>query len=152
MVVFNLDQQKELFRQDDLTPDAFEQVALSTSNLQLQLVDYRVLQKRRGHISLLADLINQELGASEPSDKVIFLGPTSRFYDKVPDAVLEQPAASTPQFFYFQYKPYLGRDGDFPDSVAMAIKKVKGKTMLIHTPDEFARAMREVETQVSRRN
>jgi hypothetical protein len=152
VVVFNLDQQKELFRQDDLTPDAFDQVAQSTSNLQLQLVDYRVLQNRRGHISLLADLINQELGASEPSDKVIFLGPTSRFYDKLPEAALEQPAATTPQFFYFQYKPYFGREADFPDSVAMAIKKVKGKTMLIHTPDEFARAIREVETQVNSRN
>jgi hypothetical protein len=152
VVVFNLDQQKELFRQDDLTPDAFDQVAQSTSNLQLQLVDYRVLQNRRGHISLLADLINQELGASEPSDKVIFLGPTSRFYDKLPEAALEQPAATTPQFFYFQYKPYFGREADFPDSVAMAIKKVKGKTMLIHTPDEFARAIQEVETQVGSRN
>jgi hypothetical protein len=152
VVVFNLDQQKELFRQDDLTPDAFDQVAQSTSNLQLQLVDYRVLQNRRGHISLLADLINQELGATEPSDKVIFLGPTSRFYDKFPEAALEQPAATTPQFFYFQYKPYFGREADFPDSVAMAIKKVKGKTMPIHTPDEFARAIREVGTQVGTRN
>jgi hypothetical protein len=153
VVVFNLDQQKELFRQDDLTPDLFDQVAQSTSNLQLQVVDYRVLQNRRGHISLLSDLINQELGAAQPSDKVIFLGPTSRFYDKVPDASLEQHLASTPQFFYFEYKPYLGREAEFPDSVAMAIKKVKGKTMLIHSPDEFARAIREVETtQVGSRN
>ena len=152
VVVFNLDQQKELFRQDDLTPDSFDQVAQSTSNLQLQVVDYRVLQNRRGHISLLADLIKQELEASQPSDEVIFLGPTSRFYDKVPDVSLDQHQASAPQFFYFQYKPYWGREADFPDSVAMAIRKVKGKTMLIHSPDEFARAIKEVETQVSSRN
>ena len=149
VVVFNLDQQKELFREDDLTPDSFDQVAQSTGNLQLQVVDYRVLQNRRGHISLLADLIKQELETAQPSDKVIFLGPTSRYYDKVPDAALEQHLASVPQFFYFQYKPYWGRDANFPDSVAMAIRKVKGKTMLIHSPDEFARAIREVETQVS---
>lgn len=152
VVVFNLDQQKELFRQDDLTPDAFDQVAQSTSNLQLQLVDYRVLQNRRGHLSLLTDLIKQELDAEQPSDKVIFLGPSSRFYDKIPDTVFEPHSAATPQFFYFQYKPYWGREADFPDSVAMAIKKVKGKTILIHTPDEFARAIRDVETQVSVRN
>jgi len=149
VVVFNLDQQKELFREDDLTPDSFDQVAQSTSNLQLQVVDYRVLQNRRGHISLLADLIKQELETAQPSDKVIFLGPTSRYYDKVPDAALEQHLASVPQFFYFQYKPYWGRDANFPDSVAMAIRNVKGKTMLIHSPDEFARAIREVGTQVS---
>jgi hypothetical protein len=152
VVVFNLDQQKELFRQDDLTPDSFDQVAQSTSNLQLQSVDYRVLQNRRGHISLLADLINQELEEPQPSGKVIFLGPTSRFYDKFPDAALEQHGTSATQFFYFQYKPYWGREADFPDSVAMAIKKVKGKTLVIHSPDEFARAIREVGTQVSSRN
>jgi hypothetical protein len=150
VVVFNLDQQKELFRQDDLTPDSFDRVAQSTTDLQLQIVDYRVLENRRGHISLLADLINHELAAEQPPDKVIFLGPTSRFYDKVPDTVLEQRSASAPQFFYFQYKPNWGRGADFPDSVAMAIRKVKGKTMLIHTPDEFARAIREVENQVGR--
>jgi len=150
VVVFNLDQQKELFRKDDLMPDSFDQVAQSTSNLQLQVVDYRVLQNRRGHISLLADLIKQELEAEQPSDKVIFLGPTSRFYDKVPDAALESHLGSAPQFFYFEYKPYFGREADFPDSVAMAIRKVKGKTMLIHSPDEFARAIKEVETRVSR--
>jgi hypothetical protein len=152
VVVFSLDQQKELFRQDDLTPDSFDQVAQSTSNLQLQLVDYRVLQNRRGHISLLADLIKQELEATQPADKVIFLGPTSRFYDKVLDASLEPHADSTPQFFYFEYKPYGGREANFPDSVAMAIRKVKGKTMLIHSPDEFARAIKEVETQTGSRN
>ena len=150
VVVFNLDQQKELFRQDDLTPDSFDQVAQSTSNLQLQVVDYRLLQNRGGHISLLADLIKQELGAAQPADKVIFLGPTSRFYDKVPDVSLEKPPVSAPQFFYFEYKPYLGREAEFPDSVAMAMKKVKGKTVLIHSPDEFARAIREVEPQVGR--
>ena len=147
VVVFNLDQQKELFRQDDLTPDSFAQVAQSTSNLQLQVVDYRVLQNRRGHISLLSDLINQELAAAQPSDKVIFLGPTSRYYDKLPEAAFEQPAGVAPQFFYFQYKPYWGREASFPDSVAMAIKKLKGKTILIHSPEEFARAIRDVEAQ-----
>jgi len=150
VVVFNLDQQKELFRQDDLTPASFDQVARSTRDLQLQVVDYRVLENRRGHISLLADLIKHELEAEQPPDKVIFLGPPSRFYDKVPDTALDQHSPSAPQFFYFQYKPYWGREADFPDSVAMAIRKVKGKTMLIHTPDEFARAIREVETQASR--
>ena len=146
LVVFNLDQQKELFRKEDLTPAQFDQVAQSTSSLQLQLVDYRVLQNHRGHLSLLADLINQELHAEQPSDKVIFLGPTSRYYDKFPETALQQTPGTAPQFFYFQYKPYWGRDPNFPDSVAYAIKRVKGKTMLIHSPDEFARAIKEVET------
>ena len=145
LVVFNLDQQKELFREDALTPQAFDQAADSMNNLQLQLVDYRVLQNRGGHVSLLTDLVNQELQAQEPSDAVIFLGPTARYFDKVPEFNL---SATAPRFFYLQYKPFYGRGADFPDSIEFAIKKVRGKAMLIHTPDEFAKAIKQIEVEM----
>ena len=145
LVVFSLDQQKELFREDVLTPQAFDQAADSMNNLQLQLVDYRVLQNRRGHVSLLTDLVNQELQAPEPSDAVIFLGPTARFFDKVPEFDLSPTA---PRFFYLQYKPFYRRGADFPDSIEFAIKKVRGKAMLIHTPDEFAKAIKQIEVEM----
>jgi hypothetical protein len=145
LVVFNLDQQKELFRQNALTQEAFDQAADSMNNLQLQLVDYRVLQNRGGHVSLLTDLVNQELQAQEPSDAVIFLGPTARYFDKVPEFDLP---ATAPRFFYLQYKPFYGRGADFPDSIEFAIKKVHGKAMLIHTPDEFAKAIKQIEVEM----
>jgi len=146
LVVFNLDQQKELFREDALTPHAFDQAAESMNNLQLQLVDYRVLQNRGGHVSLLTDLVNKELQAAEPSDAVIFLGPTARYFDKIPEF---GPSANTPRFFYLQYKPFYGRGADFPDSIEFAVKKVRGKAMLIHTPDEFAKAIKQIEREMS---
>jgi hypothetical protein len=146
LVIFNLDQQKELFRQDVLTPQAFEQAAGSMDNLQLQLVDYRVLQNRGGHISLLTELVNKELRAQERSDAVIFLGPTARYFDKVPEFDL---SANAPHFFYLQYKPFYGRGADFPDSIEFAIKKVRGKAMLIHTPDEFAKAIKQIESEMT---
>jgi len=149
LVVFNLDQQKELFRQDVLTPEAFDQAAGSLNNLQLQLVDYRVLQNRGGQVSLLTDLVNKELEAKEQSDAVIFLGPTARYFDKVPD--FELPATS-PRFFYLQYKPLYDRGADFPDSIEFAIKKVHGKAILIHTPGEFAKAIKQIESDMSAGN
>lgn len=149
LVVFNLDQQQELFRQDVLTPDAFDQVAESINGLQLQLVNYRVLRNRRGHVSLLADLVNQELNAREPSDAVIFLGPSTRYFDKLRADEVEPGAGSAPRFFYLQYKPYWRSGADFPDSIEFATRKVRGKTMLIHTADEFAKAIKQIQVQVS---
>jgi hypothetical protein len=146
LVVFNLDQQKELFREDVLTPAAYNQAVGSLNNLQLQLVDYRVLQNRRGHISLLTDLVNKELQAKEQSDAVIFLGPTARYFDKVPEFDLP---ATAPRFFYLQYKPVFRSGGDFPDSIEFAVKKVHGKAMLIHTPDELAKAIKQIESDMS---
>src|SRR5258706_8932403 len=115
------------------------------NNLQLQLVDYRVLQNRGGKVSLLPDLVNKELQAQGPSAAVIFLGPTARYLDKVPEFEL---SATAPRFFYLQYKPYYGRGADFPDSIEFAIKKVHGKAMLIHTPDEFAKAIKQIEVEM----
>ena len=71
------------------------------------MVDYRVLQNRRGHVDMLTDLMNGELQSKDPSDVVLFLGPPARYWDKVPEEALEKADGSRPQFFYFQYRPYL---------------------------------------------
>jgi len=150
LVVFNLDQQKELFRQNVLTAEAFDPVAQSLNNLKLQLVDYRVLQNQRGHESLLTDLVNQELHAGEPSDAVIFLGPTARYDDKFPDVAGEERAGERSRFFYIQYKAIWDRGEDFPDCIDFAMKKLNGKTILVHTPDEFAKAIQQIKGQIPR--
>src|SRR5262249_24438435 len=106
LVVFNLDQQKELYRQDDFHLDRLNQVGEAIRSLHFNLVDYRVLQTRNGHVALLADLVNQELRSETPSDVVLFLGPTTRFTDKVPGDSLERPQGAGPRFFYFEYKPF----------------------------------------------
>lgn len=146
LVVFNLDQQKELFRQDIMTPEAFESVAESMRNLQLQLVNYQVLQNRLGHIRLLTDLLNNEIHAAAPSDAVIVLGPTARFADPVPDIPLEE---NMPRMFYLQFKPDWDRGQDFPDSIDFAMKKLRGKTLIVHNPDDYAKAIRQIEMQLS---
>ncbi|HTS46340.1 MAG TPA: hypothetical protein VMH05_00265 [Bryobacteraceae bacterium] len=148
LVIFNLDQQKELFRRDVFTPDDFDQAAQSLSGLQLQLVDYSVLKNARGHVHLLADLMNEQLNAPDPSDAVIFLGPATRYFDKLPQASLSEPSNESPRFFYFQYKPYVRARAEVADSIELAVKKVHGKKLDIRTPNDFARAIRQVESQV----
>lgn len=149
LVVFNLDQQKELFRQDDLMPESFPQVAQAMNDLQLQLVDYRTLENQRGHIDLVAALINQEIHSASTSDAVFFLGPPSRYLDKLPPSAFGESSDMPPQFFFFQYKPYWRRGAELPDSIALAVKKLKGKTILIHTPADFARAIKQAGAQLS---
>jgi hypothetical protein len=155
MVVFNLDQQKELLREDNFTPEVFDSVAQSMNGMELQLVSYRVLTNQRGHLNLLADLVNQELRATDPSEAVIFLGPASRYFDKFPQEAIEERSTAGPPFFYLQYRPFFRpnprRDAtaEFPDSIQFALKTVRGKTISIHTPDEFAKAIKQVEAQVS---
>ena len=173
LIVFNLEQQKILFRQDGFTPDEMDQVAQAINELQLGLVDYHVLQNRTGHLDLLAGMVNEELRAPEPSDAVVFLGPQARFADKISEDVLEKPHGTAPHFFYLQFMPFpriapsvapppLARQGPplpppppvpgaglaepgMPDSISIAVAKLKGKTITLHTPGEFEKAIEQVE-------
>ena len=145
LVVFNLDQQKTLLRQDAFAPDALGRVAQALNSTELGLVDYHVLQNPHGHVDLLAGLMNLELRAEAPSDVVVFLGPETRYVDKLPPAALEYPTGAAPQFFNFQFKAYTRRGPSLPDSISLATVKAKGKTIVIRTPADFAKAIEQIE-------
>jgi hypothetical protein len=151
LVVFNLDQQKELYRQDNFKAEAFDQVAESIEQIQLGLVDVQVLQNRGGHIALLTDLVNRELAAPEPSDVVLFLGPMSRYFDKIPDSWLEKPGSGGAQFFYLQYRsPFPPMQAALPDTINSAISRLRGKTLTIRTPGDFAKAIEQLEKRTAK--
>ena len=151
LVIFNLDQQKILLRQDAFAPNALGRVAQSLNGLELGRVDYHVLQNPQGHVDLLAGLINQELRAEPPSDVVVILGPQTRYGDQVPRGALDEPHGAVPQFFNFQFRPYFRGGLEVPDSIAIATAKAKGKTIVIRTPADFAKAIEQIEISAVRR-
>jgi hypothetical protein len=145
LVAFNLDQQKELYRQDGFTPDRLPDVAQTVESLQLGMVDYHVLQNRRGHVELLADLVNRELAEPEPSDVILFLGPLARFGERFPEQLLERPAAA-PRFFYLQYRPPFQRmQATLPDLIHSLVTRLRGKVVVMHSPGDFEKGIQQVE-------
>jgi hypothetical protein len=151
LVVFNLDQQKELYRKDGFTLDSLDQVSAAINSMELDLVDVETLQNRQGHVDLIAGMVNQEIRATEPSDVVVFLGPMARYEDKIPRQAVEKTPGPSPRFFYFQVRPFFrgGRGGTvaaaLPDSINSAMSRVNGKVLVIHTPGEFAKAITRLE-------
>jgi hypothetical protein len=154
LVVFNLDQQKELYRQDGFRLNSLNQVFSSVNGMELGLVDVQVLENRRGHVDLISDMVNQEIRSQPPSDAVVFLGPMARFDDKVPRQSLEKAAGALPRFFYFQVRPFfgVGRAGpmgtaasSLPDSINSAISRLNGKVVVIHSPGDLAKAIARLE-------
>lgn len=169
LVVFNLDKQKEIFRRDAFSIDAIGEARKAIATLELSSVDVAVLQKPLGYIDFLAGLIDRELGAPAPASTVILLGPLSRHGGKFPKGKLK-PAAAT-QFFYVQYKPDLQRSfsrggageasgppnprgvfaaAGFPtgfpgpayaDIINAAMISLKGKTLVVRTPADLAKAI-----------
>jgi len=140
VVAFNLDQQKEIFRDPAFEEEGWDNLLAALETQQLGTVSYQVLQRGNGHIDFLNQLTGGEIGSAEPADAVIFLGPTARQSGK-PMLLTARPPGPGPQFFYFEYKPYWYRNGDFPDVVYHAIRALSGKTFRIHSPSDFATAV-----------
>lgn len=151
MVAFSLDQQKEIFHSDTFARSSIDDVAKSIDELELGLVDIKVLQNQRGHVDLLTEILEHEVSTAQPSEVILFLGPGTRYFDKLPPSSLE-PAASAPaRFVFFQLHP-LFRGGpppqsNFPDSISQTIARLKGKTLHIRTPADFAKAIRQLESR-----
>jgi hypothetical protein len=145
LVLFNLEQQKELYRKEDFHLADMPEVSAAMNGIELGLVDFQVLQNRRGHVDLLAGLLNQELAEADKSDVVLFLGPMARFSDRVPAASLEKRAVPGTQFYYFQIAPLFRAEAVLPDTITSAVGRLGGRTMVIHNPGEFAKAIERVE-------
>jgi hypothetical protein len=171
LVVFNLEQQRVLYRKDGFKPSDLPDVGRAVEEIQLATVDYRTLQNAAGSAGLLTDLIRSELLAAEPSGEVVFLGPQSRPQTSIAKDAFGAPDEIAPRFYYLQYRrlPRLpgGRfgGGNGPpmgmgrgmalapgnprfsesaatDGIAQAVGRLKGKTIVLHTPADFAAAIR----------
>jgi hypothetical protein len=197
LVVFNLDQQKEIYRQEHFTLDQLEAVRQAIFDLQLAVVDYHTLLNPTGHLDLLANLVNSELRAEDRADAVVFLGPHARSSDTRVSGI-EDRGAGAPKFFYVEYqRPQMsaaamarrsarmgrtedsvsdlpdastpnGRGGGmggglnipgrasaaglgspYPiaqprDTIDYLVAALKGKTLVVYTPDDFAKAMKQI--------
>ena len=94
LVVFNLDQQKELYRQDNFKLDAFDQVAQSIEQIELGLSGCPgAAESRWSHGAAHRPGQSRSWPSPQPADVVVFLGPMSRYFDRIPESWLEKPGS-----------------------------------------------------------
>jgi hypothetical protein len=103
LVMFNLDQQKEIYRREHFTSDQMEAVRQAIFELQLATVDKRQLQNPTGTVDLLKSLIDKELQAADRSNTLVFLGPHARSGDKRAQEI-GKGRSDLPGIFYLEYQ------------------------------------------------
>jgi hypothetical protein len=108
-------------------------------------VDFKVLANRKGHTEMMAKLLNDEINDAKPADVVLVFGPPSRFYDRLPQGSVEKPSSGAPGFFFLRYGAMLRMQSTVTDTISLAMSKVRGKTVNIVTPGDFAKAIDLVE-------
>ena len=174
LVVFNVDQEAELFRANVFDPHAMEQVSKALGSVQLATVDYKNLQNRKGPAEYIAGLINGELREGERSDAAIFLGWLTRSRETASPGV--GASEKGPKFFYVEYRSTLAGDSarpapryasrsprgfgmppgmavaraEAPDTIESTMQRVQGRTMLVLAPKDFAHALAEIRGRVGK--
>jgi hypothetical protein len=148
VVAFNLDQQEEIFRQDDFDRSGLGRLAHALRKLELGSISYRKLGQPQGWSEILTRLSKEEIESKEPADAVIFLGPTTRLSDKMPKEAPMLPKEKRPRFYYLEYFPAWRRGNEMPDAIHHFTAQCDGTVLKIHSPGEFATAIHKLRTEL----
>jgi hypothetical protein len=101
------------------------------------------VEHRQGWAELLSGLLAGEMAAKPPADAIVFLGPTTRLYQKMPAGMLNYRPETGPKIFYFEYFPRRG--SEFPDAIHRLTSAVKGRVFRLHSPGELAENIRKMQ-------
>ncbi len=103
LIAFNLDQRVVIFRKDGFDASQTGELTAALNQLELGLVDYRILRDRPQPVDLLLGLVQGELRDPKPPDALIMLGPGTRMHEDVrPDALGKRPTEAA--IFFLQYQ------------------------------------------------
>ncbi len=155
LIAFNLDQQRELFRQNGFNAEGFHKLARTVYSLNLNLIPIDNLKTKEHDLDLLDSLIRKEWSAPERPDAILFLGPYARDESKWRSLPCET-GHDGPRLFYFQHRvdkafdmgiyfnpaqAVATRPTEFPDTLERLVRACSGQVYRIHTPAELSEAI-----------
>jgi hypothetical protein len=148
VVAFNLDQQEEIFRDNNFDRSGLAQLSHALRKVELGSISYHKLSQPQGWSEMLTRLSKDELEAEEPADAVIFLGPAARLSEKIPKETLTLPKGKKTRFYYLEYFPAWRRGYEMPDAIHHFTDQCDGTVLKIHSPGEFATAIHKLRTEL----
>ena len=159
LIAFNLDQERELFRQDRFDVDGFRKLAETLLSLKLSSVPVAALAPGQPRHALIDSLVRAEMSSKNPPDAILFLGPYADDESKWSSVPCESGHAG-PAIFYFQHRinraigrrlsdEYAGRAErtmgvrpiELPDTLERLVHACSGEVYRIHDPAELASAI-----------
>jgi hypothetical protein len=155
LIAFNLDQRAIILRKDEFVLAEMDELTAALRELELGLVDYRVLRDRPLPVDLLLGVAQAELQDSKPADAIIVLGPRTRLQDDVrPDALGKRPAAIPAIFdlaFQFERRTLPVRGPDPRTGISDASQGRGGEIQVQRNwPDTYVTPADTIERLVSR--
>jgi hypothetical protein len=153
IVAFNLNEQRVVYRADDLDEINFPELGKQIESLKLGVVDYKHLADPHSPTDFLTRLVQDEL-AGNPADAVIFAGPKA-FLDQpvAQDDIKEIGNIGYPVFYmnYMLVPP--GSWGEAPawrDAIGNVVKRLRGVEYTISRPRDLWSAWVDIMSRISK--
>ncbi len=167
LIAFNLDQQRELFRQDRFDADGFRKLAETLLSLKLSSVPVTALAPGEARHALINSLVRAEMSSEKPPDAILFLGPYADDESKWRSVPCESGHGG-PAIFYFQQRinramgrrlrdDFAGRAErtmgvrpiELPDTLERLVHACSGEVYRIHDPAELASAIAKLNSKAA---
>ncbi|MCX6590128.1 MAG: hypothetical protein NTZ56_01260 [Acidobacteria bacterium] len=139
VVAYSLDNRQVLFEEEHFDGRALRRLLRVLSDLNLGTISYRTLNGA-GPAEVLEDLTRRESARPEPSQALVFLGPTSR-YDARVSPKLKELRMSLPKSYSLSFPSRF-----FPDDIVKRfVTAGPGKALTLYQPGDLAKAIREID-------
>jgi hypothetical protein len=165
VMVFNVNQGKVFFEQDDFQVSDLAKLVEVLKNVQLAAVDYRTLQNANFSSEFLVKLLG-EFRNMESSDVLFWVGPYAPGRTGLKVEGLQRIAAAG--IFYLEFRrafeiqpPSAGGDAQpsatdaavqDADNVEELVHRIQGETLIVRTPHDLAKAIRRIELRLKSNN
>lgn len=141
IVAFNMNEQRVVYRADNLDEINFPDLGRELRSLKLGMVDYKHLADPHSPTDFLTHLVQDEL-AGNPADAVIFAGPKAFLDEPVtPDSLKDIGAIGYPVFYMnYMLAPPGGSWNDAPawrDAIGSVVKRLRGFEYTITRPRDL---------------
>lgn len=142
LVAFNMNEQKVVYRKEDMDQINFPELGKALSGIKLGMVDYRKLVDKKSETEFLTRLIQDELG-NNSTDAVIFAGPKVMLDYPVPAETFHDISDIAFPVFYMNYI-LTPQQTPWRDSIGTVVKKLKGLEYTISRPRDLWNAWSDI--------
>jgi hypothetical protein len=146
----SLHRQQELVRAPGFDEKALRALRETMDELELATIGIEQLRAADGAARLLARLAAEQMTSAEPPEALIFVGPVTRESAGDPRRLLGNLPGPAPPVFYLRLN-YFPRWFPFDDPIEKLTRSLGGRVFQVSNPRQFARALREIEAALAKR-
>jgi hypothetical protein len=143
LVAFNIQEQRELYRQSSSDRIDFPALGRSIKDIEPGVLDLKLLANKRGEVEFLTELIKKEMASSDRPDALIFAGPKYMVAEGAPEAELKAADAVDYPIFYLNYN-LSPQTVPWRDSIGRAIRVFGGREYALNRPRDLWFAVTEM--------